>query len=282
MTRTLRYLRTVALLVPAGASAQTARIAPTENLVVDGIPPVPAVIAAAARPSSEFRAAGFWDWHPTRREMIIGTRFGDAPQLHRVRSPGGDRSQLTFFPDPVFGASYQPTDGRYIVFTKDVGGAEFFQKYRYDVATGEITLLTDGKSRNVGGAWSHKATATLTCPRAATGGTWTCGSWTRVTPPVITWCWSSRAAGTRPSIGRPTTAPSFSGKGCPSTRAICGWWTSRAVKRPSSRRSPEVSRWRTATRSSAATGRGSISRPTRAPSSNASRISTSRPRATGF
>src|SRR2546421_84747 len=121
-----------------------------------GPPPVPAAIAEAARPYSEFRAAGFWDWHPTRREMIIGTRFGDAPQLHRVRSPGGDRTQLTFFPDPVSGASYQPTDGRYIVFTKDVGGAEFFQKYRYDVATGEITLLTDGKSRNVGGAWSHK------------------------------------------------------------------------------------------------------------------------------
>ena len=156
MTRTLRYLLTVALLVPVGASAQTASIAPTENLVVDGIPPVPAVIAEAARPYSEFRAAAFWDWHPMRREMIIGTRFGDAPQLHRVRSPGGDRAQLTFFPDPVSGASYQPTDGRYIVFTKDVGGAEFFQKYRYDVATGEITLLTDGKSRNVGGVWSHK------------------------------------------------------------------------------------------------------------------------------
>src|SRR5439155_399831 len=61
-----------------------------------------------------------------------------------------------FCPGPGSGASYQPTDGRYIVFTKDVGGAEFFQKYRYDVATGEITLLTDGKSRNVGGAWSHK------------------------------------------------------------------------------------------------------------------------------
>src|SRR5438876_1092555 len=112
--------------------------------------------AAAARPYSEFRTAAFCDWHPTRREMIIGTRFGDAQQLHRVRSPGSDRTQLTFFPDPVSGASYQPTEGRYIVFTKDVGGAEFFQKYRYDVATGEITLLTDGKSRNVGGAWSHK------------------------------------------------------------------------------------------------------------------------------
>src|SRR3989475_7051902 len=98
----------------------------------------------------------FWDWHPTRREMIIGTRFGDSQQLHQVKLPGGARTQLTFFPDPVAGASYQPTDGRYIVFSKDVGGGEFFQKYRYDVATGEITLLTDGKSRNVGGVWSHK------------------------------------------------------------------------------------------------------------------------------
>jgi dipeptidyl aminopeptidase/acylaminoacyl peptidase len=156
MLRTPRYLLTVALLVPTGAMAQTASIAPTDNLVADGIPAVPAAIAEAARPYSEFRAAAFWDWHPTQREMIIGTRFGDAPQLHRVRSPGGDRTQLTFFPDPVSGASYQPTDGRYIVFTKDVGGGEFFQKYRYDVATGSITLLTDGKSRNVGGAWSHQ------------------------------------------------------------------------------------------------------------------------------
>src|SRR5881398_3928441 len=153
----LTCLLVVVVLLPATpARSQTAAIPPGESLVTDGIPPIPASIAEAARRYSEFRTAAFWDWHPTRREMIIGTRFGDAQQLHRVRSPGGDRTQLTFFPDPVSGASYQPTDGRYIVFTKDVGGAEFFQKYRYDVATGEITLLTDGKSRNVGGAWSHK------------------------------------------------------------------------------------------------------------------------------
>src|SRR5437879_11442802 len=154
MPRLACLLPTITVLVPRPAPAQSGVVAPTDNLVTDGLPPVPAAIAEAARPYSEFRAAGFWDWHPTRREMIIGTRFGDAPQLHRVRSPGGDRTQLPFFPDPVSGASYQPIDGRYVVFTKDVGGAEFFQKYRYDVATGEITLLTDGKSRNVGGAWS--------------------------------------------------------------------------------------------------------------------------------
>jgi dipeptidyl aminopeptidase/acylaminoacyl peptidase len=147
----------VAALLPCRAFAQTGA-APTapENLVTDGVPSIPTRVADAARRYGEVRAASFWDWHPVRREMIVGTRFGDAPQLHRVAFPAGARTQLTFFPDPVSGASYQPVDGRYIVFTKDVGGAEFFQKYRYDVATRDITLLTDGKSRNVGGAWSHK------------------------------------------------------------------------------------------------------------------------------
>src|SRR3989441_1071214 len=156
MPRLSCLVLTAALLVPRPALAQSELVAPSDNLVTDGLPPVPAAIAAAARPYSEFRAAGFWDWHRTRREMIMGTRFGDPQQLHQVKLPGGARIQLTFFPDPVSGASYQPTDGRYIVFTKDVGGGELFQKYRYDVATGEITLLTDGKARNVGGAWSHK------------------------------------------------------------------------------------------------------------------------------
>src|SRR5881397_3803883 len=156
MPRLTRLLVVVVLLPATPARSQTAAIPPGESLVTDGIPPIPASIAEAARRYSEFRTAAFWDWHPTRREMLIGTCFGDAQQLHLVKIPGGDRTQLTFFPDPVSGASYQPTDGRYIVFTKDVGGGEFFQKYRYDVATGEITLLTDGKARNVGGAWSHK------------------------------------------------------------------------------------------------------------------------------
>src|SRR5947199_8885332 len=130
ITKLLRLLL-VAPLVGGGPpplSAQTGAIPPGDNLVTDGVPPVPASIAEDARRYSEFRTAAFWDWHPTRREMLIGTRFGDAPQLHVVRFPRGARTQLTFFPDPVSGASYQPTRGEYLVFSKDVGGAEFFQK----------------------------------------------------------------------------------------------------------------------------------------------------------
>lgn len=155
MTR-LTYALLVAVFSPTTALAQASVVVPGDNLVVEGIPPVPAAIAAAVRRYSELRSASFWDWHPTRREMIIGTRFGDAPQLHQVRMPGGARTQLTFFPEPVGGGSYQPTDGRYIVFSSDASGGERFQRYRYDLATGDVTLLTDGKSRNTGGAWSNK------------------------------------------------------------------------------------------------------------------------------
>jgi hypothetical protein len=41
------------------------------------------------------------------------------------------------------------------VFSKDSGGDENYQFYRYDVASGAITLLTDGKSRNLPGTWSN-------------------------------------------------------------------------------------------------------------------------------
>ena len=128
---------------------------PGENLIVDGIPTVPVAIAERANRYTEFRGAAVFDWHPQRRELLIGTRFGDTVQVHEVKMPGGARTQLTFFPDRIAGALYQPHAGDYFLFTKDVGGGEWFQHYRYDLASGESTLLTDGKSRNLGARWSN-------------------------------------------------------------------------------------------------------------------------------
>ena len=88
--------------------------------------------------------------------MLIETRFGDTSQVHQVKFPGGARTQLTFFPDRIAGAAYQPVNGDSFLFLKDVGGGEFFQLYRYDLATGDITLLTDGKSRNTDPRWSYQ------------------------------------------------------------------------------------------------------------------------------
>lgn len=85
--------------------------------------------------------------------MLISTRFADAAQLHLVKSPGGARRELTFLPEPVNAGSFRPKTGECIVFAQDTGGAEAYQLYRYDTATGRIPL-TDGKSRNTGAAWS--------------------------------------------------------------------------------------------------------------------------------
>lgn len=137
------------------AVGQSEFATPGENLVVEGIPNIPAALAEEVNRYTEFRYAGLSNWHPTRREMLINTRFADTNQIHLVKFPGAVRTQLTFFKDSVGGSSFQPTRGDYFVFSKGVGGNENYQKYRYDFATGAITLLTDGKSRNTGGAWSN-------------------------------------------------------------------------------------------------------------------------------
>ncbi len=125
-----------------------------ENLVVEGVPSHSAELKAEAGRYLEFRAAGFSSWHPAKREMLVSTRFGETPQLHEVKMPGGARRQLTFSSEPVGGGIWQPKQGRYIVFAQDTGGGEFYQYHRLDPDTGRITLLTDGKSRNGSGRFS--------------------------------------------------------------------------------------------------------------------------------
>jgi dipeptidyl aminopeptidase/acylaminoacyl peptidase len=114
-----------------------------------------AIVDQASR-YTDFRTASVFDWHPKQHEMLVGTRFGDTVQVHRVTMPGGARTQLTFLPDRISGAQYHPHVGDYFIFSKDIGGGEWFQLYRFDVASGDITLLTDGKSRNLDVRWSNR------------------------------------------------------------------------------------------------------------------------------
>ena len=123
-------------------TAQEATLSPAGNLVTENIPAIPLSVVAKANQYGESRPSTLYAWHPTRREMLIGTRFGDVPQVHAVKMPGGARTQLTFFPDRVQGATYAPS-GDYFIFHKDVGGGEWYQYYRYDLPSCNITLLTD-------------------------------------------------------------------------------------------------------------------------------------------
>jgi len=143
------------LVLTAAAFPQADQFAPNDNLVAEGIPKIPTSLAETVERYTNFRAAVLDSWNPTKREMLIATRFADTYQVHTVRMPGGARTQLTFYPDRVAGALYPPTKDDFFVFSKDVGGGEFYQLYRYDVPTGNVTLLTDGKSRNTDPVWSY-------------------------------------------------------------------------------------------------------------------------------
>jgi dipeptidyl aminopeptidase/acylaminoacyl peptidase len=142
------------LLLAGAAHAQTPSIpipppvAKPAALVADGLPPIPADIRRASLPYMEFRQAGFVAWSPGSKAMIIATRFGNTNQLHRLGGPGMARTQLTFEDEPVGFARIAPVTGDVMLISKDVGGNEFNQFYRWQ--RGELTLLTDGTSRNTG------------------------------------------------------------------------------------------------------------------------------------
>jgi dipeptidyl aminopeptidase/acylaminoacyl peptidase len=150
-------LKPLLVLTAAGFSAfaQEPSIRPNDNLILNGVPPIPISIAERARKYTEYRQAKFASWSPSARTMLILTRFAETTQVHLVKMPGGERKQLTFFADRVSDASFPEENADYFVLSKDVGGNEFYQNYRFDLNSGDITLLTDGRSRNGLGVWSH-------------------------------------------------------------------------------------------------------------------------------
>ena len=158
----LRSLARIAAIVLACGLPQTVRaqqpatVTPPASLVAEGIPAIPTSLVEEVRRYTEYRWADLADWHPLRQEMLIVTRFAGVPQIHRVKRAEGARTQLTFFEEPVTYASYEPRTGKYFLFTKDVGGNEFAQVYRYDLATSEILQLTRGeRAQNGGIRWSR-------------------------------------------------------------------------------------------------------------------------------
>jgi dipeptidyl aminopeptidase/acylaminoacyl peptidase len=123
------------------------------NLILENIPEIPAALAERTNQYQQTRSAVLQGW--LGDTLLVATRFADTSQMHRVAFPGGDRHQLTFFAEPVSAAAPAP-DGRSFLFSKDRGGDEFYQIHQFDLATGGVRLLTDGKSRNQGALWSDR------------------------------------------------------------------------------------------------------------------------------
>jgi dipeptidyl aminopeptidase/acylaminoacyl peptidase len=141
-----------ALSAHAQNTAPVAAVEKPAAIVADGVPPVPSSLADSTRPYLEFRTAAFQSWNPVDRSALILTRFGNTAQVHSVRTPGAARTQLSFEVDRISGAAWSPSRGDVMVVQKDTGGDEFFQLYT--LAAGRLSLLTDGKSRNLFDAWA--------------------------------------------------------------------------------------------------------------------------------
>jgi len=125
------------------------------NRVSENLPAIPTELLDRLNQYQNTRGAGFQGWIDND-SLLIATRFGDTSQIHRINKPMGMREQLTFYREPVGGASIQPAKGgNGFLFSKDIGGNEFFQLHYYDLKSRQVRMLTDGKSRNQGALWSQ-------------------------------------------------------------------------------------------------------------------------------
>jgi len=113
------------------------------------VPEVPEELAERLRQYQNTRAASFAGWAPDGRGLLVQTRFGNAPQLHRVYVPGGRREQLTFFDEPVGGQFIPQAEDGALLVTMSRGGNENDQIYLFQPVGGRAVLLTDGTSRNL-------------------------------------------------------------------------------------------------------------------------------------
>ncbi len=126
-------------------------------LILEDVPELPSRITEKLDRYLQIRSARFLGWFPGHEGILIATRFGETSQLHRVRIPGGERYQLTFFKEPVASAVIRPSVDPYgFIFSRDVGGSEFYQLFFFNMDTGRIKLLTDGTSRNGSPLWSRR------------------------------------------------------------------------------------------------------------------------------
>ncbi len=117
-------------------------------ITTDQVPVVPEGLFEDLRQYQSVRSAVFQGWSPDGKGVLIGTRFGNSPQLHQVYEPGGRRDQVTFYEEPVSGRFLPDTRDGSLLFSMSTGGDENYQIYFLDRSIGRKTLLTDGKSRN--------------------------------------------------------------------------------------------------------------------------------------
>ena len=150
-TRALSALALVALCAAAAAQVPPLH-RESGSLVYDNIPVPDARLTARLQRYLESRGARFLDWCADG-SLLIGTRFGESSQVHRVAAPLAVREQLTFYRDPISWA-HCARSGSGFVFLKDQSGDENAQLY-YQAGNGSVRALTSGAFIHGSPVWAH-------------------------------------------------------------------------------------------------------------------------------
>jgi dipeptidyl aminopeptidase/acylaminoacyl peptidase len=137
----------LAISLAAPAAAQQVQRREIGAQIFENVPEAPQNVKDSLSRYQNARSAYFADWLPDG-SMLIRTRFGATNQVHHVAAPGSDRRQVTFYDDPVAGASVVPGKSSF-VFSKDTGGDEWFQLFLSDGKSVD-RRLTESGTRNLG------------------------------------------------------------------------------------------------------------------------------------
>ncbi len=124
------------------------------QLVFEGVPTSPPELAERVRRYGNARSATLVGFTADDRSILITTRFGETEQLHRVDAPGGARTQLTFFPEPIREVLPSPSVADQVLFSRDVGGNEDFQIWRLSLTDGAASQVSPGLQRATDAIWS--------------------------------------------------------------------------------------------------------------------------------
>ncbi len=162
----------LACSLPALAQGNAVERKQVGTRATEFVPEIPAELIDRLNRYQNTRGANVSGWTQAGC-VLVGTRFAETNQVHRVCQPMGMREQLTFYPEPVAGVTASPPgawrDG--FVFAKDKGGDEFSQLYWFDEPTRSTTLLTDGQRSQNGGTVLNRDGSLMAFSSTARNGT---------------------------------------------------------------------------------------------------------------
>lgn len=155
----MKFLLQISIVLILAANLSVARqsddIAPGDNLVVDGIPKIPAALAKKVNQYKNAYGYPLAGWDPSKRELWIKVLSSSGIWVSRVEIPSSiPKPVMTIQAGGVYDVYFQP-QGKYLLYNKDIGGNETFQFFLYDIAARESKPITDAKSRSTEPVWSN-------------------------------------------------------------------------------------------------------------------------------